>query len=199
MLLSPAGARVVTRGLSCGRAITWLLSPAGARVVTVMQLADRLIEISLLSPAGARAVTLSRSNDFARRGNVAVPRRGASCYHGLRQHITLYVLLLSPAGARAVTSKFIVDFQSTALLSPAGARVVTCTMYPNAERVRLLSPAGARVVTAYQFLLGLYGAARCCPPQGRELLRQKCEKYNADFRHSYNLFVLSSVFLRIHS
>lgn len=39
----------------------------------------------------------------------------------------------------------------------------------------------------------------CCPPQGRELLRQKCEKYNADFRHSYNLFVLSSVFLRIHS
>jgi len=31
------------------------------------------------------------------------------------------------------------------------------------------------------------------------LLRQKCEKYNADFRHSYNLFVLSSVFLRIHS
>lgn len=41
--------------------------------------------------------------------------------------------------------------------------------------------------------------AGCCPPQGRELLRQKCEKYNADFRHSYNLFVLSSVFLRIHS
>ena len=40
---------------------------------------------------------------------------------------------------------------------------------------------------------------RCCPPQGRELLQQKCEKYNADFRHSYNLFVLSSVFLRIHS
>ena len=66
-------------------------------------------ESLLLSPAGARAVTLSRSNDFARRGNVAVPRRGASCYDILLDG-EQRVELLSPAGARVVTIMFDLNF-----------------------------------------------------------------------------------------
>ena len=59
----------------------WLLSPAGARVVT--KTSNNLLSMkALLSPAGARAVTLNPAA-ACRRDRLAVPRRGASCYFGI--------------------------------------------------------------------------------------------------------------------
>ena len=103
MLLSPAGARVVTtadrdvfvsewgccppqgrellRDRHCNAAYPGvpLLSPAGARVVTLC-LTRRNSHVSwLLSPAGARVVT-SIHHRRCILLSVAVPRRGASCY-----------------------------------------------------------------------------------------------------------------------
>ena len=53
-----------------------LLSPAGARVVTASEL-PRCRMSTLLSPAGARAVTLIEMLE-SKTLKVAVPRRGAS-------------------------------------------------------------------------------------------------------------------------
>ena len=57
MLLSPAGARVVTAKEVAKSAEMLLLSPAGARVVTGVDLDEAIVAMELLSPAGARVVT----------------------------------------------------------------------------------------------------------------------------------------------
>lgn len=105
-----------------------------------------------------------------------------------------------PKGVQVVTTALImgVIIKTQALLSPAGARVVTLFVRTLAQTTMCCCP--RRGVSCYVMYLGVANiAGKLLSPQGRELLRQKCEKYNADFRHSYNLFVLSSVFLRIHS
>ena len=109
--------------------------------------------------------------------------------------------MLSPVGARAVTA--ISDMKiwfARSCCPPQGRELLHDVLrFMDSMTNGLLSPAGARVVTAKAIGVIPATVECCCPPQGRELLQQKCEKYNADFRHSYNLFVLSSVFLRIHS
>ena len=147
------------------------------QVVTTALIMGVIIKTqALLSPAGARVVT----ND----GNVI--RAESYCCCPPQGHE-----LLHPSSATALCS--------ISLLSPR--RGASC--YVLVEGIRYLQ---GRVVVPRRgascyLALDSYvnSRSRCCPPQGRELLRQKCEKYNADFRHSYNLFVLSSVFLRIHS
>ena len=57
-LLSPAGARVVTRMAVYDFEQEELLSPAGARVVTDYKKLINGVLAGLLSPAGARVVTL---------------------------------------------------------------------------------------------------------------------------------------------
>ena len=106
-----------------------------------------LLEVTLLSPAGARAVTSVVYRDECWR-NVAVPRRGVSCYHNQQtDNRPITHRLLSPAGARVVTFSWgRVVVNALGLLSPAGARVVTQCRDP--------TPA----------------SRSCCPPQGHELL-----------------------------
>ena len=79
--------------------------------------------------------------------------------------------LLSPTGARVVT--IIINlpyYTSRALLSPAGARAVTVTGSYYTGGSTLLSPAGARAVTRMNTRRRSVERG-CCPPQGRELLR----------------------------
>ena len=103
---------------------------------------------ALLSPAGARAVTPK----YSRRDEKSLE-------------------LLSPTGARVVT--IIINlpyYTSRALLSPAGARAVTVTGSYYTGGSTLLSPAGARAVTRMNTRRRSVERG-CCPPQGRELLR----------------------------
>ena len=80
------------------------------------------------------------------------------------------VTLLSPAGARAVTSYMMVlSLLRTKLLSPAGARVVT--YLKKLEEIGDAVAVPRRGASCYQKTSNLLSMkARCCPPQGRELL-----------------------------
>ena len=125
----------------------------------------------LLSPAGARVVTTYEIRNHCTR-NVAVPRRGASCYTSTaRITLCLTRMLLSPAGARVVTGNEDIEFLSPwQLLSPAGARVVTrwCSGQ-RYEHLRYCPPQGREVLPGGGRCAGWCGG--CCPPQGRELSR----------------------------
>ena len=74
-----------------------LLSPAGARVVTVTG-SYYTGGSTLLSPAGARSVTITSECIFSQT-RVAVPRRGASCYSNARELECLEVVAVPRRGA----------------------------------------------------------------------------------------------------
>ncbi len=75
----PAGARVVTRIISSERLCSGCCPPQGRELLQAARMSDIVRQTSLLSPAGARVVTINL--DTMMKGvNVAVPRRGASCY-----------------------------------------------------------------------------------------------------------------------
>ena len=152
---------------------------------------------ALLSPAGARVVMWKQPKYMKKTSHVAVPRRGASCYYNNMQVRQLF-WLLSPAGARVVTNY--VYFRRSHFRVAVPRRGASCYQGSKLWACHYMVAVPRRGASCYVINNPIYAdTLGCCPPQGRELLQQKCEKYNADFRHSYNLFVLSSVFLRIHS
>ena len=192
-LRSPAGARDVTsvqlvlfrwfivtvprRGASCyrwqqpNRQVVHLLSPAGARVVTVQKLVNKGFLQGCCPPQG-RELLRGKMYDTTALFQVAVPRRGESCYgNGIdrsdrhckvavpRRGASCYSLLTiliarsrsccPPQGRELLRPDGQQDERRGELLSPAGARVVTLVCIMRTTVVPgLLSPAGARVVTA---------------------------------------------------
>ncbi len=94
-----------------------LLSPAGARVVTRSGTFNaRAVHVSVPRRGAScygHAVGRSVNRDI-----VAVPRRGASCYLLKERRMSMRESLLSPAGARAVTEDARIWLQSLTVAVP---------------------------------------------------------------------------------
>ena len=144
-----------------------LLSPAGARVVTV---GLSVVEQSQgCCPPQGRELLLMMAMLFAQRVIVAVPRRGASCYIEVHCRFPVYCVAVPRRGANCYEVEDMTKAQTRALLSPAGARVVTRNYFNRpATSPDVAVPAGARVVT--RIISSERLCSGCCPPQGRELL-----------------------------
>ena len=168
-LLSPAGARAVTQSFHF---FIWVdgegCCPPQGRELLRMHGCAKIRVRWLLSPAGARVVTYVAAAVGSAQ-NVAVPRRGASCYGASFVRMEQETGLLSPAGARAVTSVVYRDecwrnvavprrgascYQKISnsplmisLLSPQGRELLREISGHQSESHWLLSPAGARAVT----------------------------------------------------
>ena len=100
-LLSPAGARAVTSSPAVmTMAVSRCCPPQGRELLHDDIIFSHTYK-RLLSPAGARVVT-DEVPTGVKEEDVAVPRRGASCYMKFWRFRRPNELL-SPAGARAVT------------------------------------------------------------------------------------------------